>query len=118
MWALDGVGCGVVDWGSGFPTSWSCMVRPKGLQGMREGTEGRHEAMDDLERQARAELVYRRAQRELGEAQVALKLLADLQKANPKDAVFEAAAGSAARVKGLLYKRVKDLEFAVFGRTA
>ena len=81
-------------------------------------TEGRHEAMDDLEMQARAELVYRRAQRELGEAQVALKLLADLQKANPSDAVFEAAAGSAARVKGLLYKRVKDLEVVVFGRTA
>ena len=42
------------------------------------------------------ELLYRKAQRQLVEAQVALVLLASLQKANPGDREFEVALGCAA----------------------
>ena len=61
------------------------------------------------------ELLYRRTQRQLGEAQVAMGLLAKLAKAYPGDATFERASSEAHQVKAVMMRRVMDLEARVFG---
>ena len=98
------------------------VVRSVELRGVFTGgqSEGRREAMNEAEQVAEVQmaLAYRRAQRQLGEAQVALQLLAGLLKANPGVPELEQAAAGAQKAKGLLFKRVTGLEQRVFGRTA
>ena len=76
------------------------------------------EGMTKRPEEVQLELLYRKTQRQLGEAQVALVLLASLQKANPGDRVFEEAVAKAATAKQVMFKRVLALEQRVFGRTA
>lgn len=56
------------------------------------------------------ELLYRKTQRQLGEAQVALRLLADLFKVDPKIPGIEEAVVEAHKVKSALFRRVCELE--------
>ena len=56
------------------------------------------------------ELAYRKKQRQLGEAQVALSLLADLLKSRPGSIDFEIAVEKAWKIKHLLTHEVFAME--------
>ena len=56
------------------------------------------------------EIIYRRTQRQLGEVQVSLRLLADLIKSDPTIEGLEEAVAAVHKVKGFMFKRVTALE--------
>lgn len=62
------------------------------------------------------ERLYRRTQRQLGEAQVALRLLADLLKARPDLPGIETAVDAALKAKAALFRHVVALEAQHHGK--